>query len=326
MCPSEIPLPNLADAFPIGKPVKVRILTIDRESGRMVASIRQATKANEPPSVHGVQVGETVRGVVHAIHKEQTVVTLEPTGITALLSLNNLANSHGTTVAQLRASLAIGQQVDDLIVLSQNPDKGIIIVSKRPESTAKPEGLPGNEGLTAKTAKVGQVISGRVTGYGRGGTSLHITSGLKGVLHPTDTCDDYKSGTPFPNHGTIVKGIVVSVDKSRRQVVLSTRPSQLHPSDTPSLHDREISSIEQLKVGETIRGFVKSIVEHGLFVSIGRNIDARVQIKELFDEACGLPFSEKLCSYFSSISKTGSHGLKSISLCRERSQGWSSNN
>jgi len=33
-----------------------------------------------------------------------------------------------------------------------------------------------------------------------------------------------------------------------------------------------------------VRGFIKSIVEHGLFVMLGRGIDARVQIKELFDE------------------------------------------
>lgn len=269
----------------------------------MVASIRQATllKVVEVPDVHGVQVGEIVGGPITAIHKDQVVVTIEPTGITALLSLNNFANSRNTTVAQLRATLAVGEQVDDLIVLSQNPDKGIVIVSKTPTSKAKSEIIPGNEGLTAKTVAVGQLVSGRVTGYGRGGTLLHIASGLKGVLHPTDSCDDYQTGKPFPNSGTIVKGIVVSVDKSRRQVVLSTRPSRLHPSEKASINDRQISTIEELKVGGSIRGFVKSIVDHGLFVSIGRNIDARVQIKELFDEVRGLYTSSQHYSYESLV-------------------------
>jgi rRNA biogenesis protein RRP5 len=280
-----VPLANLSEAFPIGKPVKVRILTIDRQSGRLVASIRQATsKAFKSPDVHGVQVGETARGPIQAVHKDHVVVTLEPTGITALLSLTNLANSRDTTVAQLRPTLVIGEQMDDLIVLSQNPDKGIVIVSKRPKSKANAEALPGNEGLTAKIVEVGQIISGRVTGYGRGGTSLYIANGIKGVLHPTDTSDDYQTGSPFPSLGTVVKGVVVGVDRSRRQVVLSTRPSRLHPLETLSPRDRQISNVEDLKVGETVRGFVKSVAEHGLFVSLGRNIDARVQIKELFDE------------------------------------------
>lgn len=258
----------------------------------MVASVRQATsKVAEAPDVHLVQVGETVQGPLQAIHKDHAVVTLQPTGITAVLSLNNLANSRDTTVAQLRTSLAIGEQIDSLIVLSQNPDKGMVIVSKRPKSKAIPEVLPGNEGLTAKTMQVGQVVSGRVTGYGRGGTSLHIANGLKGVLHPTDACDDYQAGTPFPSSGEVVKGMVVNVDKSRRLVVLSSRSSLMNPSETSSPRDRQISSIEELKVGETVRGFVKNIAEHGLFVSLGRNVDARIQIKELFDEVCDLKSS-----------------------------------
>jgi rRNA biogenesis protein RRP5 len=255
----------------------------------------------EVVDVHGVQVGETVGGPVDAIHKDHAVVTLRPSGITALLSLNNLANNRETTVAQLRATLAVGEQVDDLIVLSQNPDKGIVIVSKRPKTKAKLEGLPGNEGLTAKTVAVGQLVSGRVTGYGRGGTLLHIASGLKGVLHPTDTCDDYQSGTPFPNPGTIITGVVLSVDIPRRQVVLSTRSSRLHPSEKVSLRDRQISSVEELKVGDATRGFVKNIVEHGLFVSIGRNIDARVQIKELFDEVRDRHVSSRRCIHDSAV-------------------------
>ncbi|KAF8578416.1 U3 snoRNP-associated protein Rrp5 [Ramaria rubella] len=281
---SETPLANLAEAFPIGKPVKVRILNVDHESGRMTASIRQvSSKVATVPDVHGVQVGETVQGPIEAIHKDHAVVTLEPTGIVALLSLNNLANNRNTTAAQLRTTLIVGERMNDLIVLSQNPDKGIVIVSKRPKSRTKPETLSANEGLSVKSVQVGQMISARVTGYGRGGSALHITNSLKGTLHPTDACDDYCNGTPFPNLDTVIQGVITSVDKPRRQVILSTRPSRLRPSETKIPRDREISSIEDLHVGESIRGFVKSIAEHGLFVSLGRTIDARVQIKELFD-------------------------------------------
>jgi DNA-directed RNA polymerase subunit E'/Rpb7 len=64
--------------------------------------------------------------------------------------------------------------------------------------------------------------------------------------------------------------------------------------------DREINGVEELKVGETVRGSVKNIPEHGLFVSIGRSIDARVQIKELFDEVGAsvyILFDPRLTSY-----------------------------
>jgi rRNA biogenesis protein RRP5 len=50
--------------------------------------------------------------------------------------------------------------------------------------------------------------------------------------------------------------------------------------------DPEITSVVDLKPGTFVRGFIKSVAEHGLFVSVGRDLDARVQIKELFDEVC----------------------------------------
>jgi rRNA biogenesis protein RRP5 len=43
-----------------------------------------------------------------------------------------------------------------------------------------------------------------------------------------------------------------------------------------------------LHVGQALRGFIKSVTEHGLFVTIGRNLDARIQIRELFDEVRSL--------------------------------------
>ncbi|KIJ46379.1 hypothetical protein M422DRAFT_66742 [Sphaerobolus stellatus SS14] len=283
---SEVPLTNLAEAFPIGKPVKVRIIHVDRETGRITASIRSATsKAAEIVDVHAVQVGESVKGPIKAVHKDHVVITLQPSGVTGLLSLKNLANSRGTTAAQLIPSLKVGEELDELIVLSQNPNKGIVIISTLPKSKPKTDALPGNEGVTPKSIQADQVVSAQVTGYGRGGTTLFISSGVKGTLHPTDACDDYDVGTPFPVQGTVLKGIVLNFDKGRRNAVISTRQSRLQPSETTSKpRDLEVSSASDLAVGQTVRGFIKSITDHGLFVTLGRNVDARVQIKALFDE------------------------------------------
>ena len=58
----------------------------------------------------------------------------------------------------------------------------------------------------------------------------------------------------------------------------------MEPSESHVAPDPEITSVEDLIPGASVRGFIKSVAEHGLFVSIGRDLDARVQIKELFDE------------------------------------------
>ena len=115
-------------------------------------------------------------------------------------------------------------------------------------------------------------------------TVLKFSGKITGTLHPTDASDDYETGIHFPAPDSIVKAAVISFDKDKKQLVVSTRASRTQPEDHPPIVDREINGIEELKVGETVRGFVKSVPEHGIFVTLGRSIDARVQIKELFDE------------------------------------------
>ena len=87
---------------------------------------------------------------------------------------------------------------------------------------------------------------------------------------------------------SIMKAAVVDIDRNKKQLTLSTRQSRMNPDGAKAIVDREITAFSDLKLGDTVRGFVKSVADHGLFVSIGRNVDARVQIKELFDEVLPL--------------------------------------
>jgi rRNA biogenesis protein RRP5 len=48
--------------------------------------------------------------------------------------------------------------------------------------------------------------------------------------------------------------------------------------------DREISSFNEIKVGEILRGFVENITDVGLFVSLATNIIGRVLIRDLSDQ------------------------------------------
>ena len=58
----------------------------------------------------------------------------------------------------------------------------------------------------------------------------------------------------------------------------------MYPESTKKIVDQEINHISDIHVGDTVRGSIKSVADHGLFVTIGRDIDARVQIRELFDD------------------------------------------
>jgi rRNA biogenesis protein RRP5 len=77
------------------------------------------------------------------------------------------------------------------------------------------------------------------------------------------------------------------VDLGSSQLDLSTRPSRINTpgsSEASAIKDREVDDITSLKVGDQVRGFVKSMSGGGLFVTLGRSVTARVQIKEMFDD------------------------------------------
>ena len=280
---SETVLKSLGEAFPIGKPVKVKILSVDHNTSRILASIRQASPNYKAAvtDISGVEIGDSVEGVVAEIQKDKVVVTLQPTQVRALLSLNNLANNRGTSAAQLRTSLKVGEKLQDLVVVTRNPEKGIVLVATKPKNK---EPVTQKSALTLDTIQVGQLVGGRVLRHGRQGALVKLTSTISGMLHPTDASDDYSSGTPFPPVDSVLKAVVLAIDKEKKQLTLSTRPSRVRPTDHKPIQDKEINDLSDLKIGETIRGFVKNVAEHGLFVMLGRNIDARVQIKELFDQ------------------------------------------
>ncbi|KAF7981179.1 hypothetical protein HWV62_34965 [Athelia sp. TMB] len=275
---------KLTDAFPIGKVVKVRIINLNPETSNIVASIKQAAVnfKSTITDISGVEIGNTVEGVVSEIHKDNAVLSLKPTQVRALVSLTNLANHRGTTVSQLRLVLKAGDQLERLFVVSRNAEKGFVVVACKPRDKIA---MLSKAPLTVESVQVGQIVGGRVTRHDRNGAHVKLTTRIAGSLHPTDACDDYAAGLPFPAIDSIIKAVVVDVDRDKRYLSLSTRPSKLYPEQIKPVVDKIVGSVAELRVGESIRGFIKTVADHGLFVTLGRDVDARVQIRELFDEA-----------------------------------------
>lgn len=261
--------------------MKVRILSAD--GGRITASIRQASSAFDVVTdIRSVDVGHTVEGKITEIHKDNILIALQPTQIRALLSLKNLANHRNETMAQLLGTLKIGEKLEDLIVVSRNIDKALIIVANKPKQ--KPPLIPKGSNISMESIEIGKLIGGRVTRHSRKGALVKITPQIGGILHFTDISDNFDAVVQLPGVDSVIRATVVGKDVSKKQLALSVRPSRIQPNQKHEIIDQEINNLSDLQVGQSVRGFVKNITEHGLFVTISRDIDARVQIRELFDE------------------------------------------
>lgn len=277
---------TLEGLFSIGQVVKVRITEVKPDGTLLVASILKASSEfkSAATEINKIPIGDVVSGTIVDVHKENVILKLVPSQLTALLSLANLANHRSTSVSQLRASLKKDTVLEGLVVVSKNSSKSLIIVAAQPKQKPKHPSLDPN--FTVDQLKVGATYPGLVIKHTKNSATVRLAKRIFGSLHITDVSDDYSTSKTLPALDSAVTVAIIGVDVSSRQVALSTRQSQLGGTTGSKSHvpDPVISDIKDLKTGQTVKGFVKSVVDAGLFVSLSRTVDARVQIKELFDQ------------------------------------------
>ena len=309
---------NLAEHFFVGKSVTVRITSVDVTSQKLLASIRQALPT--ALAAEKLDVGDVVSGVLAQVHPEQVFLTLQPSQLPALLSLSNLSNHRALAIDELRASLKSGDVFNDLVIVSKSSTSGgpLIVANKRNQTQSIPSSGVSQPSRKIDLIKPGAVVSGRVSTISPLATIVQLTTHLRGRLHPLDMVDDL-SLLPTLDRDVDDQLQCYVLAKSHRSVDLSTRPSQLNQDNAPEPVDPEINDVKDVKEGMKIRGLVKNVSSHGIFVALGRSVSARVMIKELFDEVRlhHEPLPHGLTRLYSS-SRTGRQGLKSGSWLQGR--------
>lgn len=293
---------DLARLFPLGKVVAVHILSVDPSTSRIVASARQASApsvaatASGTAALEALDIGTVTSATVQQLHDTILVLSLVPSGVKALLSYPTLARHRGVQVPELKASLAKGQTLEDLVVVSKNIDKGFVIVGLLPSksassSAAASTSTSSSAPLTLDSLKVGALYPGRIASRLPSGVVLvqlasagrHAPRGRVALTELADSyADDLASAFPV---GTTVDAVVLVVDSEQNRLDLSLRASRVAQAkgdgeaQVPEVQDRVIESVEQLKAGDKVRGFVKNVANAGLFVTLGGEVTARVQIK-----------------------------------------------
>ncbi|GAA5947174.1 hypothetical protein JCM10213_001449 [Rhodosporidiobolus nylandii] len=301
---------DLSRLFPVGKVLPVRIISIDANSQRIVASVRQASNpsaaiasaSSAAASIEDLDIGTVASATVSALHETNLVLSLaspdEAKGVKALLAYPTLARHRGVSVPDLRAELAVGQSLEDLVVVSKNADKGFVIVGLVPSKSAAAlkkaggatAGAAGEQRVSFDSLETGKLYTGKVASRLPSGVVLVQLgkSQVRGRVAMTELSDDYEQDlSSLFSVGAAVQAVVLSKDDEQRRVDLSLRASRVRKAqgeDEGSVKDAKVESVEDLKPGQKVRGFVKNIANAGVFVELGREVTARVLIKELFDE------------------------------------------
>ncbi|KAI7885333.1 nucleic acid-binding protein [Lichtheimia hyalospora FSU 10163] len=222
------------------------------------------------------KVGEKYLGVVTKIAKKHVDITVGA-------QLHGLIRKQFTSSDPVKATdfqkeYTVGQMVPvELVILD------------RQHHTA--EFVPSNDKAiprinNVKSVKVGMIGLGLVQRITRHqGMQIQIAHGIHGRVHRTDLVDTYSSD-PLADYkdGMVVRYAVIATNYRKNQFDLSLRSCRIDPKTAPSTANPEINSIKDIEADQVLWGYVSNVADTGVFVSLGRNVTARIKIGYLSDE------------------------------------------
>lgn len=302
---------SIAKVYTIGQVVAVKITKIEEESRRLTASVKQAMDNYEAPAkkekkekkvkepeviadVSAVQIGQTVSAKIEAIHEQQVVLTVTDSNgqnIKGLLTLAALAKHRDASIDSVRDSLSEGETLKGLNIVSKNPEKGLLILACQTVNKPVKDLVTGKTGISSRsqndqnlftfeTLSEGQILQGTLGDANPQGYFVQLSQGIRGKLRWSELGDDYDQVQALDlKKGAKIQVVILEYDQATRRIDLSARGSRMGEADQSAVRDPILESMAQLEDDKEVRGFVKGISDNGVFVDIGKDLSARVQIK-----------------------------------------------
>ena len=120
----------------------------------------------------------------------------------------------------------------------------------------------------------GMKVKGKVTGLTDFGAFVEIEPGVEGLIHISEMTWTKKKIKPVDilNKGEIVEVLIKDIDFENRKIALSLKAVLPTPWEVIS---------EKYKVGDKIKGKIKTITPFGIFVDVGEDEDAFIHKDEI---------------------------------------------
>ncbi|KAE9372351.1 nucleic acid-binding protein [Stipitochalara longipes BDJ] len=255
-----------------------RFLPISHRSGKTLVfelSARpsdQTEAPQDPLTLDKVKVGSSWIAYVNNINDDCLWVNLSPNVRGRIRNMD--VSDDVSLLKDMGSNFPVGSAIR-VHVTHVDVANSRLDLSARSTQTSEP--------LTFKNLSKGMVVTGRVTKSNERLIMVQLSESVSGPINLTDLADDYSEADPTKyKKNDIIRVCITDVDIPNKKIRISTRPSRVLNSSLP-VEDPEISSIAQLKVNDSIRGFVKNVSDKGLFVNLGGNVTAYVRVSDISD-------------------------------------------
>ena len=256
------PTKNL-DKF-IGKAMEFKVIKFNKKRGNIVLS-RRAILQDERGKLRGetldqIQEGMIVKGIVKNITDYGAFIDLG--GVDGLLHITDMSWGRVKHPSNI---LGVGDEIDVKILKYDSSKErvslGLKQVQENPWESAQSK-------YTVGTTVAGEIVS--VKDYG---IFVELSDGIEGLVHVSEVSWTNPKG-PIKGHnvGDKIEAQVLEVDVENKRISLGLKQLLDNPWN---------SLAEKYPLGKTVEGTVKAIVDFGVFVDLGENIDALIHVSDV---------------------------------------------
>ena len=249
----------------IGKKFEFKVIKFNKKRGNIVLS-RRAILQEERGKMRGeildqIQEGMIVKGVVKNITDYGAFIDLG--GIDGLLHITDMSWGRVKHPSNI---LNLGDEIEvKILKFDQEKERvslGLKQVQPNPWENAQ------------NNYFVGTKVSGEIVSVKDYGVFVELADGIEGLIHVSEMSWTGKIKNPAKhfNAGETLEAVVLDVDVENKRISLGLKQLQENPWD---------DIIERYPLNTKVKGTIKSVVDFGVFVDLGEEVDALIHVSDI---------------------------------------------
>src|ERR1700716_2074002 len=247
----------------IGAELEVKVLDIDWQRERISLGLKQLQSYPWKDVAEKYPVGTRVQGKVVSITNYGAFIELEP-GIEGLVHISEM--SWTRNVRHPSKLVSIGETIEAVVLKVDPNEEKISLGMKQTEQgpwVVLPEKYP-----------VGTRINGKVRNLTSFGAFVEIEPGIDGLIHISDMSWTKRVQHPSEvvKKGDSVDVVILNVDAENKRISLGLKQAQ---------EDPWLRIGETYPVGTELRGRVMRLMDKGVVVDLGSDIEGFVPMSQL---------------------------------------------
>ncbi|MCK5882398.1 MAG: 30S ribosomal protein S1 [Bacteriovoracaceae bacterium] len=249
----------------IGKQMEFKVIKFNKKRGNIVLS-RRAILQEERGKLRGeilaqIQEGMIVKGIVKNITDYGAFIDLG--GIDGLLHITDMSWGRVKHPSNI---LTLGDEIEVKILKFDSEKERVSLGLKQVQAN------PWEE--AKEKYQAGSKVSGEIVSVKDYGVFIELSDGIEGLIHVSEMSWTGKIKNPSKHFtvGENVEAQVIEVDVENKRISLGVKQLMANPWD-------ELENT--YPVGKKVTGKVKSIVDFGIFVDLGEEIDALIHVSDI---------------------------------------------